>query len=63
MPAIVKLKVMPRGCYNCPFCIGGVFDEVPCLVLDRNNVDYELETKEDLNKHRRKECPLKFVEE
>lgn len=61
MPAIATLKVMPRGCFSCPFCINGTFDETSCLVLDRNRIDYEIDVNIDLNKHRRKECPLTFV--
>lgn len=61
MPAIATLKVMPRGCFSCPFCMFEPFDETACLVLDRNRVDYELNVNIDLNHHRRKECPLIFI--
>lgn len=61
MPAMAKLKVMPRGCYSCPFMGDGIFDELACLLMDFNKQSYDIVVRDDLEKSRRKECPLEFV--
>lgn len=55
MPAIARLKTMPKNCIDCPFRI---FDEMGCSILEYNGVQYESETENDLGEIRRKECPL-----
>ena len=62
MPAAVQLKTMPKSCVHCPFSSRVVCDELPCLLLDYNKVDYSLSGYgTDLTKERRKECPLVFT--
>lgn len=62
MPAIAKLKVMPRGCVSCPFSDDAFFNECKCRLLYCNNIHYEPKVDYDISKQRRKECPLEFMD-